>query len=240
MSIYVNDLTVTYDNHPAIHHLTVTIAQGEWLGIVGPNGAGKSTLLKAMAGQIEGYEGRIDGLTPETVAYLPQQTQLDTSFPITVFDLVTIGFWQQQGFSTPLSDMQYRQSHNALKVVGLGGFEERLIGTLSGGQLQRSLFARVLLQDQPIILLDEPFNAIDTKTLADLTQVVKQWHQNKRTIIMVTHDLDYVREYCPNVLLLARECVGHGTASDVLSEDNLVRARQVYEAFDGHAAWCPS
>ncbi|MAI43017.1 MAG: metal ABC transporter ATP-binding protein [Candidatus Azotimanducaceae bacterium] len=239
MNIYINDLTVTYDNHPAIHHLTATIAQGEWLGIVGPNGAGKSTLLKAMAGQIEGYEGCIDGLTPESVAYLPQQTQLDTSFPITVFDLVTIGFWQQQGFSTPLSDRQYRQSHNALKVVGLGGFEERLIGTLSGGQLQRSLFARVLLQDQPIILLDEPFNAIDTKTLADLTQVVKQWHQNKRTIIMVTHDLDYVREHCPNVLLLARECVGHGAASDVLSEDNLIRARQVSEAFDGHAAWCP-
>ena len=131
MNIYINDLTVTYDNHPAIHHLTATIVQGEWLGIVGPNGAGKSTLLKAMAGQIEGYEGRIDGLTSESVAYLPQQTQLDTSFPITVFDLVTIGFWQQQGFSTPLSDRQYRQSHNALKVVGLGGFEERLIVPLT-------------------------------------------------------------------------------------------------------------
>ena len=106
--------------------------------------------------------------------------------------------------------------------------------------MQRSLFARVLLQDQPIILLDEPFNAIDTKTLADLTQVVKHWHQNERTVIMVTHDLDYVREFCPNALLLARECVGLGKTSDVLTEDNLARARVVSEAFDRNADWCPN
>ena len=106
--------------------------------------------------------------------------------------------------------------------------------------MQRCLFARVLLQDQPIILLDEPFNAIDTKTLADLTQVVKHWHQDERTVIMVTHDLDYVREFCPNALLLARECVSHGKTSDVLTEDNLARARVVAEAFDENADWCPN
>ena len=111
-------------------------------------------------------------------------------------------------------------------------------GTLSGGQLQRSLFARVLLQDQPIILLDEPFNAIDTKTLADLTQVVKHWHQDERTVIMVTHDLDYVREFCPKALILARECVSLGKTSDVLTDDNLARARVVAEAFDENADWC--
>ena len=153
---------------------------------------------------------------------------------------MTTGFWQELGFSSSLSNRQYEQSHQALAAVGLEGFEDRLIGTLSGGQLQRSLFARVLLQDQPIILLDEPFNAIDTKTLADLTQVVKHWHQNERTVIMVTHDLDYVREFCPNALLLARECVGLGKTSDVLTEDNLARARVVSEAFDRNADWCPN
>ena len=238
MTITIDDLTVTYDHHPAIHHLSATIAQGEWLGIVGPNGAGKSTLLKTMAGQIDCYEGHIDGLTPETVAYLPQQTQIDTSFPITVLDLITIGFWQELGFSSSLSDKHYEQSHQALAAVGLEGFEDRLISTLSGGQLQRSLFARVLLQDQPIILLDEPFNAIDTKTLTDLTQVVKHWHQNERTVVMVTHDLDYVREFCPNALLLARECVGLGKTTDVLTDDNLARARLASEAFDRDADWC--
>ena len=238
MTITIDDLTVTYDHHPAIHHLSIKIAHGEWLGVVGPNGAGKSTLLKTMAGQIEGYSGRIDGLHSETVAYLPQQNQIDTSFPITVFDLVMTGFWKKLGFASSLSNTQHGQTHEALAVVGLEGFEERLIGTLSGGQLQRSLFARVLLQDQPIILLDEPFNAIDTKTLTDLTQIVKHWHQDERTVIMVTHDVNYVREHCPNTLLLARECVGLGKTTNVLTEDNLARARNVVEAFDGDAGWC--
>ena len=113
-----------------------------------------------------------------------------------------------------------------------------MIDTLSGGQLQRTLFARVLVQDQPVILLDEPFNAIDAKTLSDLTGVIKQWHQNQCTIIMVTHDLDYVKQHCPNTLLLARECIGYGLTSDVLTQENLKRARQLSEAFDKDATAC--
>ena len=112
-----------------------------------------------------------------------------------------------------------------------------MINTLSGGQ-KRSLFARVLLQDQPVILLDEPFNAIDAKTLTDLTQLIKQWHQNQRTVIMVTHDLDYVKQYCPQTMLMARECIGYGPTNNVLTPENLKRARQLSEAFDNHAHWC--
>ncbi len=238
MSIQINNLTLTYEQHPAVHHVTATIAQGEWLAIVGPNGAGKSTLLKAMAGLTTIHEGNIEGLHPNSVAYLPQQTQLDKSFPMTVFELVATGLWLKLGFSKSLSTPQYKQCKDAIAAVGLQGFEHRMINTLSGGQRQRSLFARVLLQDQPVILLDEPFNAIDTKTLTDLTQVIKQWHQNKRTVIMVTHDLDYVQQHCPQTLLLARECIGHGLTKDVLTEKNLQRARQLSEAFDEHAHWC--
>ena len=157
---------------------------------------------------------------------------------MTVFELVATGLWLKLGFSKSLSTPQYKQCKDAIAAVGLQGFEHRMINTLSGGQRQRSLFARVLLQDQPVILLDEPFNAIDTKTLTDLTQVIKQWHQNKRTVIMVTHDLDYVQQHCPQTLLLARECIGHGLTKDVLTEKNLQRARQLSEAFDEHAHWC--
>ena len=103
MSIQLNNLTLAYERHPAVHHLTATIAQGEWLAIVGPNGAGKSTLLNAMAGLTTAYEGSIEGLCPDTVAYLPQQTQLDKSFPITVFELVATGLWAELGFSKSLS-----------------------------------------------------------------------------------------------------------------------------------------
>lgn len=238
MSIQITNLTLCYERHPAVHHVTATIRQGEWLAIVGPNGAGKSTLLNAMAGQTTIHEGCIEGLCPNAVAYLPQQTLLDKSFPITVFELVTTGLWSTLGFSNSLGKSQYKRSRDAIAAVGLLGFEHRMIDTLSGGQLQRSLFARVLLQDQPVILLDEPFNAIDTKTLADLTQVIKQWHQNKRTVIMVTHDLDYVQQYCPQTLLLARECIGYGPTYEILNTENLKRARQLSEAFDDHAHWC--
>ncbi len=238
MTIRLNSLTLAYERHPAVHHVTATIDRGEWLAIVGPNGAGKSTLLNAMAGLTTIHEGSIEGLCPNTVAYLPQQTQLDKSFPITVFELVATGLWAKLGFSKSLSKSQHKLCTDAIAAVGLQGFEHRMIDTLSGGQLQRSLFARVLLQDQAVILLDEPFNAIDAKTLADLTQVIKQWHQNERTVIMVTHDLDYVQQHCPKTMLLARECIGHGPSKEVLTQENLKRARQLSEAFDDHAHWC--
>ena len=238
MSIKIQNLTVAYDRHPAVHHLNATINQGDWLAIVGPNGAGKSTLLNAMAGLTKIHEGSIEGLCPKTVAYLPQQTQLDKSFPISVFDLVATGLWTTMGFSKPLNTLQKQQCTKAIAAVGLEGFEHRMIGTLSGGQLQRSLFARVLLQDQPVILLDEPFNAIDSRTLSDLTEVVKQWHDDKRTVIMVTHDLDYVHQHCPQTLLLSRECIGQGQTKEVLTLDNLRKARQISEAFDERALWC--
>jgi zinc/manganese transport system ATP-binding protein len=238
MSIKLNNLTLAYERHPAVHHITTTIGKGEWLAIVGPNGAGKSTLLNAMAGLTNIHEGSIEGLCPNTVAYLPQQAQLDNSFPVTVFELVVMGLWAKLGFSKSLSKSHHKQCADAIAVVGLQGFEHRMINTLSGGQLQRCLFARVLLQDQPVILLDEPFNAIDLKTLTDLTQVIKQWHQNNRTVIMVTHDLDYVQQHCPQTLLLARECIGHGTTKDILTKENLKKARQLSEAFDERAHLC--
>ncbi|MDG1661952.1 MAG: ABC transporter ATP-binding protein [Pseudomonadales bacterium] len=238
MTIHVTNLTLTYERHPAIHHLTATIPQGEWLAIVGPNGAGKSTLLNAMAGLSTIDEGTINGLDPRTVAYLPQQAQLDKSFPITVLQLVMTGLWEELGFSKSLSHADCERCQEAIAAVGLQGFEHRMIGTLSGGQLQRSLFARVLVQNQPVILLDEPFNAIDTKTLSDLTKVIEQWHENKRTIIMVTHDLEYAKQYCPRTMLLARECISQGPTKKVLTTENLERARKLSENFDEDANDC--
>ena len=238
MGIQLNNLTLTYERHPAIHHLTATIAQGEWLAIVGPNGAGKSTLLNAIAGLKKIHEGRIEGLASNNVTYLPQQTQLDKSFPITVLELVAMGLWGELGYSKPLSENQYHRSVEAIAAVGLRGFEGRMIDSLSGGQMQRSLFARVLLQDNPVILLDEPFNAIDSKTISDLTSIIQQWHKSQRTVIMVSHDLDYVKEFCPRTMLLARECIGHGPTQEVLCPENLERAQQLSEAFDEHAQAC--
>ena len=240
MNIKIQNLTVSYNFHPAVHHLNATINQGQWLAVVGPNGAGKSTLLNVLAGIITEYEGSIKGINPNNVAYLPQQTKLDKDFPITVLELISTGLWQEIGFSGGLSDTQIERCMNALEAVGLDGFENRIINTLSGGQLQRSLFARVLMQDQQVILLDEPFNAIDTKTLTDLTSVIKEWQNKNRTIIMVTHDLEYVKDNCPTSMLLAKECIDLGSTKSVLTKENLDNAKKVSEAFDENSAWCIS
>ena len=106
MSIKIQNLTVSYNFHPAVHHLSATINQGQWLAIVGPNGAGKSTLLNVLAGIITEYEGSIKGINPNNVAYLPQQTKLDKDFPITVLELISTGLWQEIGFSGGLSYTQ--------------------------------------------------------------------------------------------------------------------------------------
>lgn len=238
MTIKINNLTLAYEHHPAVHHLTATIHEGSLLAIVGPNGAGKSTLLNALAGLTSVTSGSIEGLDSRNVAYLPQQSLIDKSFPLPVEQLVATSLWQNTGFSKSLCYEQQRQCAAAIAAVGLDGFEHRMINTLSGGQLQRALFARVLLQDQPIVLLDEPFNAIDAKTVADLTLVIKRWHKNKRTVVMVTHDLEHVRLHCPQTLLLARECIDYGTTHKVLTPENLQRAKQMCETFDDHARWC--
>ncbi len=135
--------------------------------MVGPNGAGKSTLFKGIVGALKPLSGAIDrdGLDPHEIAYLPQTAEIDRTFPITVYDMVAMGLWRQAG---PLRrhrhDEQRDRIEQALAAVGLTGFENRAIGTLSGGQMQRMLFARLLLQDARVIVLDEPFNAIDAKT----------------------------------------------------------------------------
>ncbi|TIW88451.1 MAG: ATP-binding cassette domain-containing protein, partial [Mesorhizobium sp.] len=126
----------------------------------------------------------------------------------------------------------------ALMAVGLGGFEKRPIDTLSGGQLQRTLFARVLLQDADLILLDEPFNAVDAKTVGDLIALIKHWHGEERTIMVVVHDLDLVRQNFPETLLLARQPIAWGETRETLKPENLLRARRFHEAWEENAPWC--
>ncbi|HEX2215796.1 MAG TPA: ATP-binding cassette domain-containing protein, partial [Xanthobacteraceae bacterium] len=123
-------------------------------------------------------------------------------------------------------------------AVGLSGFESRPIASLSGGQMQRTLFARLLLQDARVILLDEPFTAIDARTAVDLFALVQRWHGERRTVVAVLHDLDLVRSGFPQTLLLAREPVAWGATADVLTAENLLKARRMCEAFDNRAAAC--
>jgi zinc/manganese transport system ATP-binding protein len=239
-SIVLNDLTLGYDGHPAVHHLTGAFEAGSMTAVVGPNGSGKSTLLKGITGILRPLAGRIErgGLKVSQIAYLPQQAEIDRSFPITVLDIVALGLWHRIGMFGGMKQELWEQAGQALASVGLDGFERRPIGDLSAGQFQRVLFARLLLQDCPIILLDEPFTAVDSRTTADLLDLIQHWHTENRTIIAVLHNFEQVRTFFPTTLMMAREPIGWGDTTAVLTPENLQRARQMSEAWDEAAEAC--
>ena len=234
------DVTLGYDRHPAVHHLTGEVETGALLAVVGPNGAGKSTLFRGIVGLLKPLAGTIatPGLDARAIAYLPQIADIDRSFPISVIDFVSTGLWRATGIFGGINKAARERIAHAIAAVGLTGFENRGIGTLSGGQMQRLLFARVLLQDARVIVLDEPFNAMDAKTSADLLRLVAHWHAEGRTVLAALHDMDMVRTHFPQTLLLAREPVAWGVTSDVLTSENLLAARRMCEAFDDAASPC--
>lgn len=238
--ISLRDLTLAYDRRPAVHHLSGEFVAGSMTAVIGPNGAGKSTLLKALAGSLRPAHGRLDlgGLGPRDIAYLPQQSAIDRSFPISVIDTVLLGDWGRSGLFRAVSPAVRARAREAIAAVGLSGFEDRLIGSLSAGQFQRVLFARLLLQDAKVVLLDEPFAAIDQVTTADLLAVVHRWHAERRTIIAVLHDFEQVRTHFPEALYLAREAIAWGPTVSVVTPANQLRARAMAEAWQPSAEPC--
>ena len=234
------NVTLGYNRHPAVHHVDTEVEAGSLTALVGPNGSGKSTLLKGITGSLAPLEGDITlrANSRREVAYLPQQSEIDPAFPISVEDLISMGIWRETGAFGGTSRPQRRRIRSSIDAVGLAGFERRPIETLSGGQMQRALFARLLLQDADIVLLDEPFTAIDSTTTTDLLRVIQQWHNEGRTVITVLHDIETVREWFPNSMLMARDLIAHGPTGAVLTAQNLARAWRMTPAFDGSAPTC--
>jgi zinc/manganese transport system ATP-binding protein len=233
----LDDVTIAYDRHPVVHHIGGVFAAGSLTALVGPNGAGKSTLLKAIAGLLPVTAGAIRfGIDRRAVAYLPQVVDVDRSFPLRVIDVVDFGHWRNIGALRRLHAHDRAASVAAIAAVGLAGLENQPIGQLSVGQFQRVLFARLMVQEAAVILLDEPFNAIDQKTTADLMQVVRTWQAEGRTVIAALHDLEQVKREFPDALLMARELVAWGPARQTLSDENLARARALAGGWSDPAA----
>jgi len=153
-------------------------------------------------------------------------------------DMVAIGLWRARGLFGGIGGKDRYAIEAAIAAVGLTGFEGRTIGTLSGGQMQRMLFARLLVQDARVIVLDEPFTAVDARTSADLLELVRRWHAERRIVLAALHDIDLVGAAFPETLLLAREPVAWGSTREVLTPENLNRARRMCEAFDESAEAC--
>lgn len=235
--IQLDNLTVGYDRRPAVHHVTGSFAAAELTAVIGPNGGGKSTLLKAIAGLLNPMEGRIvtHGLTANRIAYLPQASEVDRSFPLTVMEVALLGLWPRTGWTKAISPEDQHRAEHALIDVGMGGFLHKPIAALSLGQWQRVLFARLSLQEAPIVLLDEPFAAIDSRTTHDLMHHVMEWQRAGRTVIAVMHDIPLVREHFTHALMLARECVAWGPVADVLRDEHFAQAARLAETWiDSH------
>ncbi len=234
----LENLTLTHGRRAAVHHVSGRFAPGSLTAVVGPNGAGKTTLLRALAGLHRPDSGTIAQEGAARIALLPQLAALDRAFPIACRDVVMQGLWPRLGaFRSVPEDERHRCEH-ALAAVGLSGFGSRSVGSLSAGQTQRLLFARLLVQDADILLLDEPFNAVDAKTSADLLRLVREWHGQGRTVVAVLHDLDLVAREFPDTLLIARDAIAWGPTREALSAANRLRARMMAEGWADDAQAC--
>lgn len=239
-AVTLENVTLAYARHPAVHHVSGCFDAGSFTAVTGPNGAGKSTLLKAIAGLIAPNEGRIvrDGISRCDIAYLPQTSTLRRDAPVDALQMVTGGFWSKAGIFRAISPDMRAREREALAAVGLRDFERRQVGGLSAGQFQRLRFARAMVQDASLILLDEPFAGVDTETSAKLMDILRRWHVQGRTVICVLHDFEAIRRHFPRCLLLARECIGWGASGQVLTPELLESARFFREAEDDAAPHC--
>lgn len=219
-------LRIGYRGVVALDGLSGRIERGSLTAVVGPNGAGKSSLLKVLAGAVRPLAGRLRIAPEARIAYLPQSSTVDRSFPISVADFAAMGLWRQVGMFRRLGAPARETIAAALESVGIADLAGRPIATLSGGQMQRALFARLTLQDAPVILLDEPFSAIDARTTTALLGIIERWHGAGRTIVAVLHDLDLVRAHFPRTLLVAGRPIAWGATAEVLTAANLTAARE--------------
>ena len=237
--VVLDDFCAHYRGQPALLQVSGEIATGSLTAVVGPNGAGKSTLCKSLLGLHPASGGSLKvAAKKERIAYLPQQAQVDRGFPISVRDCALLGTWPATGALGGVGAARQARVDQALEKVGLAELARRPVGALSVGQFQRLLFARVLVQDAELILLDEPFNAVDSRTTRALLGLVQQWHTEGRTVVAVLHDAAQVAAHFPQTLLLSRSVVAWGVTADVLTPQHLARAQVMAEhhAEHSHAA----
>lgn len=214
-----------YNSILALQDCHFSIPKHSLYAIVGPNGGGKSTLLKLIAGLTPPSRGRIqNNIPPHQIAYLPQSTSIDRTFPLHVEDVVAMGLWPQSGIFKGMKHSVRHQISQALDRVGLIGFEHRSLEALSGGQLQRLFFARVITQNASLILLDEPFTGIDQPTTKELMGVIMEWISKGKTVIAILHDINLVRTHFPQTALIARTLIAHGATDQVLTTENYTKA----------------
>lgn len=222
-----SDISASYDGKKqAITGLSFTVDQPAIVGIVGPNGAGKSTFIKAALQLIpsEGTvtsEGKKLNTFQKTIAYVEQKTAVDYTFPITVKEVVSLGLYPQLTLFQRIKSKEWQKVTRALESVQMADFAERQIGELSGGQFQRVLIARTLVQDAKYIFLDEPFVGIDAMSEAIIIDLLRTFREQGKTIFIVHHDLGKVTEYFDELVMMNQRLIAYGPTASVFTEANL-------------------
>lgn len=227
--IRIENLSVSYQDTLALENVSLTIQGPTITGIIGPNGAGKSTLIKAMLGIID-HKGQAylndQPLSYQLarIAYVEQKAQIDYNFPIKVKECVSLGLYPKIKLFRHLKKADWQKVTQALKVVGLEEFAERQISQLSGGQFQRVLIARCLVQEADYIFLDEPFVGIDTVSEEIIMSTLRKLKEQGKTILIVHHDLSKVTAYFDQVLLLNRELIAFGPTESTFNQQHMEKA----------------
>ena len=232
----IRNLALGYPGLDLFRGLSMDLEKGSTLAVLGANGSGKSTFVKMLLGLMEPLSGRLTWPNgrPREVGYLAQMTEFDRRFPIRVRDLAAMGAWNGFGLRGKLDKKSRVQVEDALEAAGVLDIADRSLHTLSGGQLQRALFARVIMQDAPLILLDEPFAAVDQSTEAHLLSIIGRWRDEGRAVVLVVHDLSSVLDHCSHALLLGGGVATYGTVDDVLTPERLIEQKYLSES---QAAW---
>ncbi|MGO1246860.1 MAG: manganese/iron ABC transporter ATP-binding protein [Oceanisphaera sp.] len=226
----VEDVTVTYRNgHTALRDASFAIPTGTIAALVGVNGSGKSTLFKAIMGFVRLAKGNIsvlgmsvdEALRKNLVAYVPQAEEVDWNFPVLVEDVVMMGRYGHMGWLRRPKAVDHEAVTQALDRVNMTEFRKRQIGELSGGQKKRVFLARALAQNGQIILLDEPFTGVDVKTEDQIIALLRELRAEGRVMLVSTHNLGSVPEFCDRTILIKGTVLAHGTTQDTFTQDNL-------------------
>lgn len=223
----IHDMTVAYHRKPVLWDIDYDAPAGKLVAIVGPNGSGKTTLIKSALGIVPIASGHIRFFGSRyreqrsRVGYVPQRESVDWDFPVSALDVVAMGLYRKIGWCFPVSQKYKRRAMDALDRVGLSAYAHRQISQLSGGQQQRVFLARALVQDAELYLMDEPFVGVDAATERAIVDILREIREAGRTAMVVHHDLQTVREYFDEVLLLNMRIVASGPVEEVFNEPNL-------------------
>ena len=227
LAIHVEDLTVAYHDKPVLWDVDWDVPVGVLMAVVGPNGAGKTTLIKTLLGLIKPVAGKILFFNlpyqqvRQRIAYVPQRTSVDWDFPTTVLDVVLMGRYGRLGWIKRPGAADRQAAMEALEKVGLQQFAHRQISRLSGGQQQRVFLARALTQEADLYLMDEPFQQVDATTEHAIVNILKELKKEQKTVVVVHHDLQTIREYFDWVTLLNVRKIACGPVDSVFTEENL-------------------